>query len=109
VNDHEFIQFVFEQLKQMKLDGENPDLAHLIPAVSAQKASLTGTASPSNWRSGAGPGSARQGDAEREMSLSDRLIYSAFRDAVKLSGREELAAQADYDNDFYAELISSAA
>jgi|TARA_R100000306_G_scaffold61364_2_gene63672 regulation of enolase protein 1 (concanavalin A-like superfamily) len=108
LNDHEFIQFVFEQFKQMKLDGENPDLAHLIPAVSAQKASDWDSIAIklAIWRWVRIRG---QGDAEREMSLSDRLIYSAFRDAVKLSGREELAAQADYDNDFYAELISSAA
>ena len=108
MNDSEFIEFVFEQLKQMKTEGENPDLVHLLPAVSAQKADdWSGIALKlAIWRW------ARiraNGDAEREMSLSDRLIYSAFRDAVKLSGREELAAQADYDNDFYAELISSAA
>ena len=36
MNDPEFIEFVFEQLKQMKTDGENPDLVHLLPAVSAQ-------------------------------------------------------------------------
>lgn len=108
MNDHEFIQFVFEQLKQMKSEGENPDLAHLMPAVSAQKASDWDSIAMklAIWRW------ARiraQGEAEREMSLSDRLIYSAFRDAVKLSGRDGLAAQADYDNDFYADLISSAA
>ena len=108
MNDSEFIEFVFEQLKQMKTDGEHPDLVHLLPAVSAQKATdWDGIAFKlSIWRW------ARiraNGEAEREMSLSDRLIYSAFRDAVKLSGREELAARADFDNDFYADLISSAA
>jgi hypothetical protein len=108
LEDHEFIQFVFEQFKQMKLEGKNPDLAHLLPAVSAQKASDWDSIALklAIWRW------ARvraQGEAEREMSLSDRLVYSAFRDAVKLSGREDLAAQMDIENDFYAELISSAA
>lgn len=108
MNDHEFIQFVFEQLKQMKLEGENPDLAHLMPAVSAQKASDWDSIAMklAIWRWARIRGN---GGAEREMSLSDRLIYSAFRDAVKLSERDGLAAQSDYDNDFYAELISSAA
>jgi hypothetical protein len=108
LEDHEFIQFVFEQFKQMKLEGQNPDLAHLLPAVSAQKASDWDSIALklAIWRW------ARvraQGEAEREMSLSDRLVYSAFRDAVKLSGREDLVAQMDIENDFYAELISSAA
>lgn len=108
MEDHEFIQFVFEQFKQMKLEGQNPDLAHLLPAVSAQKASDWDSIALklAIWRW------ARvraQGEAEREMSLSDRLVYSAFRDAVKLSGREDLVAQMDIENDFYAELISSAA
>ena len=108
MNDSEFIEFVFEQLKQMKSEGANPDLAHLLPAVSAQKASDWDSLAMklAIWRW------ARiraNGEAEREMSLSDRLIYSAFRDAVQLSGRDELAAKSDHENDFYAELISSAA
>ena len=108
MDDSKFIEFVFEQLKQMKTDGENPDLVHLLPAVSAQKADdWTGIALKlAIWR---WTRIRANGAAEREMSLSDRLIYSAFRDAVKLSGREGLAAKTDYDNDFYAELISSAA
>ena len=108
MKDSEFVEFVFEQLKQMKTDGESPDLVHLLPAVSAQKADdwTVIALKLAIWRW------ARiraKGEAEREMSLSDRLIYSTFRDAVKLSGREGLAAKADYENDFYADLISSAA
>ncbi len=108
MEDHEFIQFVFEQFKQMKLEGQNPDLAHLLPAVSAQKASDWDSIALklAIWRWSR---VRAQGEAEREMSLSDRLVYSAFRDAVKLSGREDLVAQMDLENDFYAELISSAA
>ena len=108
MNDPEFIEFVFEQLKQMKTDGENPDLVHLLPAVSAQKSDdWTGIALKlAIWRWSR---IRANGEAEREMSLSDRLIYSAFRDAVKLSDREDLAAKTDFENDFYAELISSAA
>ncbi|WP_421857334.1 hypothetical protein [Oceanicaulis sp.] len=92
----------------MKLEGQNPDLAHLLPAVSAQKASDWDSIALklAIWRWSR---VRAQGEAEREMSLSDRLVYSAFRDAVKLSGREDLVAQMDLENDFYAELISSAA
>ena len=108
MNDSEFIEFVFEQLKQMKSEGENPDLVHLMLAVSAQEASDWNSIALklAIWRWARIRGN---GETEREMSLSDRLIYSAFRDAVKLSGREGLAAKSDFDNDFYADLISSAA
>jgi len=108
VTDQSFLAFVFEQIKQIKTDGGAPELSHLMAAVSAYKAcdcdELAMKLAIWRW--------ARMGETQSfdpPLSAQERLIYSAFRDAVILSGQTDLAASSDLKTDFHAEMLSSAA
>ena len=107
MNDRDFIELVLEQLKQVRRDGdEPPELGHLLAALCAKQAGTVDQLALklAVWRW------ARFGDeAAPALSASDRLVYSIFRDAVRLAGRTDLATDTDHATDFLADLLTRAA
>ena len=108
MTDHDFIELVYEQVKQIKTEGGAFDASHLLAALCARQAQTPDELAMklAVWRwSRLGP----EGVESPPLTGAERLIYSAYRDAVFLTERSDLAPNRDYDTNFLAELMTKAA
>lgn len=108
MTDADFIEVAFKLWRETRLAnpdaGEAPE--HLYAAIAG--------AAGENWRDVAlklamwrWTGQCLT-DANDDLPARDRLIYSAFRDAVRLSGRKDFATSVDFDTQFFADLLTDA-
>lgn len=107
MTDRELLEFVFDHLKTARGDGQDIDMSHLLAAINSKTATnieeLALKLAIWRWT--------RMNDAQEfdpPLSLEERGVYSAFRDALMLAWRPDLATPTDYATDFYAEQMSSA-
>ena len=108
MTDQDFLELVFKELKAVKTEDGELELKHLLAAVSGHVSTdWNGVALKlAIWRWSR---LTAEGMFDAELTANERVLYSAFRDAVKLSDRSEFATQSDNDTEFYSELMSSAA
>ncbi len=108
MTDTDFIEIAFKLWRETQLEADKPKepSCHLYAAVAGAPAA--------NWRDVAfklafwrWSGECLETESS-EISPRDRLIYSAFRDAVRLTGTRELATDADRETEFFADLLTAA-
>lgn len=99
----EFINLSIALVRRIEATGDQADADELLAALcvleSESVEELAGKLAI--WRRSVTALRAR----EPELSLQDRLIYSVFRDAVRLSGRADFAAADDVRTEFLAKLM----
>lgn len=108
MTDSDFIEVAFKLWRETRGEAQNGGEAplHLYAAVAG--------APGENWRDVAlklafwrWTGDVLS-DPDSTLGARDRLIYSAFRDAVMLSQRHDLGTKADQDSDYFADLLTDA-
>ncbi len=108
MTDSDFIEVAFKLWRETRLEGDPSTEApsHLYAAIAG--------AGAQNWRDVAiklamwrWTGQCLP-HSDSNLSPRDRLVYSAFRDAVRLSNHPDLGTQADQDTDFFADLLTDA-
>lgn len=108
MTDKNFLELVFSEIRRVRTDGGDLDTKHLLAAVSAYQSEDWDAIALklAIWRWAR---MSPDGVFHPELSIEDRVVYSAFRDALELSGRNEYATDQDEKTEFLAELLSSAA
>ena len=108
MTDADFIEVAFKLWRETRLEkadaGDAPE--HLYAAIAG--------AVGDNWRDVAFKLAMWRWSGEclldpnDDLPARERLVYSAFRDAVRLSGRKDLATSVDHDTQFFADLLTDA-
>ncbi|MCC5981330.1 MAG: hypothetical protein JJU26_06375 [Oceanicaulis sp.] len=104
--DSRFIELAFRMWREVvEKDGAEPP-AHLLSAVSSVPSSdwddLALKLALWRW--------VHEGldDPSARPTHMDRLVYSIYRDALELAGRQDYAKRIDVETEFFSEMLSDA-